>query len=106
MDVIPTGILGFVVVPWNCTVQSCTLVGDAAGSIVVDIWRGAGAKPTSSAQSIVASAKPTLSSVDYTIDTTLTGWTTSLSAGDVLAINVSSASTVKQVTLALRGTRS
>ncbi len=105
VDGVPLGIIGYLVVPWDCTVQSCTLVADAAGSIVVDIWRGSGAKPTSSAQSIVASANPALSSVDYATDTTLTGWTTSLSAGDILAFFVGSSSTVKQVTLALRGTR-
>ncbi len=104
-DVVPTGILGYVVVPFTCTIQSCTLIADAAGSITVNIWKGTGAKPTSSAQSIVASAKPALSSADYAINTTLTGWTVSLSAGDVLAFNVEASSTVMQVTLALRGVR-
>jgi hypothetical protein len=104
-ETVATGLLGFVVVPFACTISSCQLVADAVGSIVVNIWRGAGTIPVL-AGSIVAAAKPTLSSAQLVSDVTLTGWTTSLTAGDILGFNVESASTVKQVTLALRGTRS
>jgi len=52
---------------------------------------------------ITASAKPTISSAVKTKDTTLTGWTTTVNAGDILAFNVDSVSTVQRLTIALTG---
>ena len=103
--VVPTGIAGYLVVPFNCTITSCTLLSDVAGSITVDIWRQSGSVPATASSSIVASDKPSLASETFLIKTALTGWSTTLAIGDVLAFNVDSASTLKQVTLALTGTR-
>ena len=66
--------------------------------------RAAGSGSTSYS-SIAASAKPTLSSVQYASDSTLTGWTTSLSAGDAIKLTIDSVSTAKQLTLSFKGTR-
>lgn len=47
----------------------------------------------------------TISSATKSQDATLTGWTTSVAAGDVLGFNVDSASTVQRVTIALKVTK-
>jgi len=83
-------------------------VADAAvtsGSIVVDIWKDTYANyaPTV-ADTITASAKPTLASATKSQDTTLTGWTTSLAGGDILGFKVDSAASVLKVLLELRVT--
>jgi hypothetical protein len=68
----------------------------------VDIWKDTYANyPPVVGDSITASAKPTLSSATKSRDTTLTGWTTSIAAGDVLGFKVDSATTVLKVTLSL-----
>lgn len=105
--VITTGQLkGCLLVPYDCTIESVTLLANASGSIVVDIWKDTYANyPPTNADSICASAKPTLSSAAKSQDTTLTGWTKTISAGDVLVFNVDSASTVQHVTLVLKVTR-
>lgn len=104
---ITTGQKGFLEVPFACTINRSTLLADQTGSIVVDIWKVAyGSFPPSSGNSITASDIPTLSSAQNSQDSTLTGWTTSVSAGDVLAFNVNSASTVTRVTLSLKCTKS
>ncbi len=93
---------GYVTVPYNCTILSATLLADVAGSFVVEIWKKAYASfPPLVADKITASAPPTLTAVQKSQDTTLTGWTTSLTAGDVLAFNVTSASTATRVNLIL-----
>lgn len=51
-----------------------------AGSIVIDVWKASGI-PTV-ANTITAAAKPTLSSASTSLDSTLTGWTTGITAGD------------------------
>jgi hypothetical protein len=99
---ITTGVKGDVSVPFAGTILGVRLLGDQTGSIVVDIWKDTYANyPPTAADSIAASAKPTLSSATKSEDTGLTGWTTSISAADILRFNVDSASTVTRVTLVL-----
>ena len=105
-SVITTGVKGYLRVPYACTINSVEIVANASGSIVVDIWRDTYANfPPVVGDSITGSAKPTLSSAQKSQSSTLTGWTTSLSAGDYLAFNVDSATTVSRVTLTLVVTR-
>lgn len=102
-SVITTGVWGDLPVDFACTIQSVTVVADAVGSIVVDIWKDTyGNFPPVVADSICASAKPTLSSANKSQDGTLTGWVTSIAAGDILRFNVDSAATVKMVTVSLK----
>ena len=83
------------------------LLADQSGSVVVDIWRDTFANyPPTDAESITASAVPTIVSANKSEDTTLTGWTTALAAGDTLYYNVDSASTIQWVLVSLRVTRS
>lgn len=104
---ISTGLKSWVRVPMACTIQDVEMVADQSGSIVVDIWKGTYSAanlptaPTSSA-SICASAKPTISSSNKSQDVTLTGWTTSISAGDYLYFNVNSCTTITKCTIALK----
>jgi hypothetical protein len=101
-SVISTGVKGYVRVPVACTITAHHLVADVSGSIVIDIWKDSYANfPPTVADTITASAKPTLSSAQKATDSTLTGWTTSLSAGDFLGFNVDSVATVTRVTLQL-----
>jgi len=108
-SVITTGVKGFLYVPVACTITSVTLLSTdgagpaTSGSIVIDIWKVAySSYPPTVSNTITASALPTLSSANKSQDSTLTGWTKSISAGDVLGFNVNSASTVTRVALHLK----
>ena len=106
VDLISTGIKGFIRLPCAGTFTRASLLADAAGSIVVDIWKDTFASyPPADADSITSSTPPTLSTDDESEDTTLASWTTSFSEGDILGFNVDSASGVKRVTLELKFTR-
>ena len=103
---ITTGVKGFIEIPYACTINQVTLLADQSGSIVVDIWKDTYANyPPTNADSIAASAKPTISSATKSQDSTLTGWTTSISAGDILGFNVDSITTCQRVTVSLKVTR-
>lgn len=103
VQVVPTGIKGYVEVPVDCYLTGWRIVGDASGSIVVGIWRDTYANfPPTSGDIILSSAKPTLSSAQKNQNTSQR---LLLSKGNWLAINVESASTVKQVTLSLLCTK-
>jgi len=100
---ITVGEKGHVTVPWACTIQQVELFADQTGSIVVDIWKDTYANfPPTVADSITASAKPTISSAQKDQDATLTGWTTSLAAGDILAFNVDSVTDITRVSVMLK----
>lgn len=101
-SVIAPGVKGFVRVPIACTITKVTVLSiDAAatsGSIVVDVWKDIFANyPPTNADSITASAPPTLSSASKSEDSTLSGWNLSILAGDVIGFNVDSATTVTRV---------
>lgn len=100
---IPTGQHGYIEIPFACTIQSVRSFADQSGSIVVDVWKDSYANyPPTDADSITSSAPITISATNKSQDTTLTGWTTSISAGDVLGFNVDSASTITRLTIAIR----
>ena len=101
--VISTGQKGHVVIDFDCQILNWTILSDQSGSIVVDIWKDTYANfPPTVADTITASAKPTLASAQKNQNTTLTGWTTTITAGDILAYNVDSATTVQRVTVSLK----
>lgn len=98
-----TGVKGYVRIPFACTVLEASLLADQSGSVVVDIWKDTYANfPPVSGDKITASAPPTIASTTKSTDTTLTGWTTSIAAGDVLGFNVNSVTTIQRVTLYLK----
>ncbi len=99
---ISTGCKRLIEIPFDCTIQSVSLFADQSGDLVLDIWVDAIANsPPTVADTITAAAKPTLDAADTYQDATLTGWTTSLTAGSILAINVDSAATVTGATLSI-----
>ncbi len=101
---ITTGVKGYLELPFAGTIESVRLLADQSGSIVVDIWKDTYANyPPTDADSITASAVPTISTATKSEDTGLTGWTTTFSAGDIVGFNVDSITTLTRVTLSLRG---
>ncbi len=99
---ITTGIKGDVEIPFTGTITAVRMLADQSGSIVVDIWKDTYANlPPTDADSITASAVPTISTAVKSEDATLTGWTTAVTKGDWLRYNVDSITTVERVTISL-----
>jgi hypothetical protein len=103
---ITTGIKGYLEIPFACTITAARALADQSGSIVVDVWKDTFANyPPTDADSITASAPVTITTDTDSEDETLTGWTTSVSAGDILGFNVDSVTTVERVTISLTVTK-
>lgn len=102
-----TGLKGYLEVPFGCTIQVATLLPDQTGSIVVNVWKCSyanfqpGTHPVA-ADKITASAPPTITSTFKAQDATLVGWTTAIAAGDILAFNVDSVTTITKCTISLK----
>jgi len=100
---IATGQHGHLVVPFACTIVRAEIEADREGSIVVDIWKDTYANfPPDDADSITASAPLTITTAWKAEDATLSGWTTALAAGDILAFNVDSVTTIQRVVISLK----
>lgn len=104
--VITTGQKGHLEIPFNCTITGWTILAEQSGSIVIDIWKDTYASfPPTVADTITGTEKPTLSSAQKNQDLSLSSWTTSVTAGDILAFNVDSITTLTRVVVSLRVTK-
>jgi hypothetical protein len=95
---------GLFYVPRKSVIKGVSVLteGSTAGSMQADIWKVAfGSYPPTVSNSIVASAPPKIiSGITYS-DSTLTGWTTALAAGDTLKFNLVSSTFFTQIALQL-----
>ena len=100
-----TGVKGDLEIPFACTINSWTLLGDTTGSIVVDIWKNTyGNFPPTVANTITGSALPTITTSTKGQSSTLTGWTTTITSGDILRFKVDSCTTITKASLSLKAT--
>lgn len=108
-DVISTGLQKFALVcPFDGYIEGWDIysTGGVTGSIVLDIWKDTYANyPPTVADTITASAKPTVSSAAKAQDSTLTSWIRTFSRGDILHVNVDSVTTFTIITFVLRTRR-
>lgn len=108
---ITTGTKGYIEVPYGCTIDKASMFADQTGSIVIDVWKcaysafDAGSTHPVVGDSITSVTPPTIASSTKYQDSTLAGWTTSVTVNDILAFHVTSVSTIQRVTIALDITR-
>lgn len=99
---ITAGLTTYVRVPYAGTISRWDIIANASATCTIDIWKAAGALPTV-ANTITAAAKPSLSAATTNSSTTLTGWTTTVSVGDVLGFNMQSVSgSASEITITLK----
>lgn len=108
-----TGLKKYQAVKNAFTINGYSLIADNVNaSVVIDIWMepdpvdGGGIidNPPVVADTITASAKPTLSAQLGKFSTTLTGWTNVIPAGSLLGFNIDSASSITNIKLVITGT--
>jgi hypothetical protein len=99
---IQPGIAGEAAIHFDCEILAWRLLADQVGDLVVDVWKTDFASyPPTIADTITAADQPTLTTEDHAEDTTLTGWTTTIAAGDTFRINVDSATVITRALLTL-----
>lgn len=103
---ITSGNKGYLTLPYSGTIISWRMMADTTGSTSVDVWKTnfAGFPPTSG-DSITGGNYPNLTSQQINDSSSLSGWTTTFSSGDIIAFNVLSASTVTRINLTINLTK-
>jgi len=101
-----TGVAGDLYVPFDCTISAAVIQSTLTGDVEIDVWAAPFVvnTPPTITDSIVASAPPTLSSAQSSINTTLIGWVIDIPAGTALRFNINSIATVTRFTLSLVAT--
>lgn len=102
----------YISVPYTGTITEAVLLGDQSGSIIIEVRKctfaqfDAGATHPVAGDKINSFTPPTLSSSSKSSDTSLSGWTTGFSAGDVFGFHVNGTPTaIKRATLVLKTVR-
>lgn len=98
------GVFTDVFVPFNCTIVGATLLADTTGNLVVSVLADpyASFPPTTD---LAPTTPPTITASDKSQDTTLSGWSTAITAGDVVRLGVVSCSSITRATLSLEVTK-
>ncbi len=104
---VTAGIKGDIALPFGATIDSVKMFADQSCTAVVDIWKDVEANfPPTDADTITASAVPTITADTNSSDATLTGWTDTITTGDVIRYNVDSNDNATRLTIVLNITRS
>jgi hypothetical protein len=106
-NVITTGVKGFLSIDFDCTIQQVTLLTDRTGNISVDIWKttyanfDAGTTHPVYIDNITANVAPAIVNGTKYINSSLSGWNTTINAGDILGF-YATANTVQKATLTIK----
>ena len=101
-----TGVEQDVVLPFTGTLTGWQIAADRVGSATIDVWMAAWTSyPPTSANDITGGTPPALASAASAESTSLTGWTTAITAGDVMRFQLAAVATVTRVLLVLTYTR-
>lgn len=99
---IQTGVLCDLMAPCGGTITSGAIMGNATGSCVVDVWKDTYANyPPTVGDTITGGSPLTISAGVGLLDTTLAGWTKTVTAGDCFRFNINSVSGFGRLTIAL-----
>lgn len=111
-SVITGGVDYFISVPYTGTITEATLLGDVTGSIIIEVRKctytqfDAGATHPSSGDKINSFTPPTITTATKSDDTTLSGWTTAFTAGDIFGFHVNGTPVnIKRAVLVLKTIR-
>ena len=102
-SVIVPSIVRYLYIPFAATITGYALMADVSGSVTIDVWKEpfSGFPPTV-ANSITGGSPMQLTSAQSIAQTTApASWTTTVNAGDCIAFNLSSCTSIKALTASL-----
>lgn len=95
-----------VVAPYAGTITDWEVLLDTATTVSVDVWKDVYANyPPTAADKISASAPPNTSAADHAASSTLTGWSTTITAGDIFRFKPSAVGTATKMTVIINYSR-
>lgn len=99
-NIISTGSKGYLTLDFKGKILGWTIVSDIVGNSIIDV-RKATYSTFPNFTSIAGTQKPNLINAQKNKNTSLTAWSTTLLAGDILEFYVQSNATIKKIMLSL-----
>lgn len=99
IDISSVGTVGYITIPYNGTITGWQVIGDVTGNCVFDVWKSAAGVIPTAANNITGAEAPTLTAQQINSNLALTTWTTTVTAGDIVGVLLSSASVLSQAWL-------
>ncbi len=99
--ILKTGITGYRVMSTSGIINGWNLVTSLTGNIVFDIWKISGGTLPTIANTITASAKPTLTGALFSASTAVSTWNKNFAINDIFAFNIQSVTGVTWAALQL-----
>jgi hypothetical protein len=98
---ISVGSVSYLTIPFACTISAWNITVDT-GTVTFDVWKvAAGTAIPTVANTITAAAQPAISSGTALHAAALTGWTTAVSANDIIAFRVNAVTNTTSASLIL-----
>ncbi len=100
-------VMGDLRIPFDCTLTAASIVADVVGTCSVDVWRDSFANfPPTIADTIVGAHPLTLTGQSFNGQNPLSGWLTTVTAGDVIRFYLTSTdSVISRLVITLAATR-
>lgn len=99
IDITSVGAVGYITIPYNGTITGWQVIGNVSGNCIFDVWKNAAGIIPTAANNITGAEAPTLTAQQINSNLALTTWTTTVNAGDIVGILLSSASVLSQAWL-------
>lgn len=88
--------------PTACTISGWSILATGSSpTCTIDIWKISSGTALPTVSNTIMGTKPALATGNALRSSTLTGWTTSISAGDILAFNIDAAGNATQIIFTL-----
>lgn len=95
-----------IVLPFAGTITDWTIVSDKSANVSIDLWvDGYAEYPPTVLDTICNSNYVSLTTSDKNTDSTLTGWTKTFSAGDIMKAHIISVDTASRILLTIKYTK-
>lgn len=98
---ITTGVKGYLLIPFACTVATWTALADQSGSITIDVYNDSYANYGTNTSMVGAGTKPNIATATKGQSAPASWTSTSIAAGSIVGFNVTAATTVTRVTIEL-----
>lgn len=101
-DVPSVGSRGYVEIPFNCSIQSVSLLANATGMAQIDIWKDTYANFPPTVADSISLTKPSFNGASKFQDSSLMSWNASIASGSILKYNVESLASITSIGIYLK----
>lgn len=96
------GVIGYITIPYACTITGWSIQANGSSpTCTFDVWKISAGTALPTVANTIMGTKPALSTGNVIQSTTMTGWTTTINANDIIGFNLDSCANATRITFQL-----